>query len=232
MKKTLYLLLACSLFIACGKKLQPTEKSTVIGVNNTMPGDSTIYGLACDGCTDSILILLPYTGGDPDTFDIIQAFAKHRLYGRPHVGDKLAVILSNDSTREVSKAINISTLRGYWSYQVVPTLRHSAQSLPPLPDSIRQRIMTPREYGLTLKTGGEAYSRGYYRTTGNEGMSPVVYPQVKRYTHWHLWNGLIILQTDSASHQQPDTASILLLRRDSLVLRFSDHEQAYYRKKE
>lgn len=41
-----------------------------------------------------------------------------------------------------------------------------------------------------------------------------------------------ILLSDSTSQQAPDTAVIQLLRRDSLTLRFKDHEQAYFKKEE
>ena len=63
-------------------------------------------------------------------------------------------------------------------------------------------------------------------------MSPVDYPALKRYTQWHLYNGRLVLVPDSARSEAPDTATIVLLRRDSLVLRFNDHEQAYYRNKQ
>jgi len=230
MKKLLFLTLAGCLLIACGKKGQHMEKTEAISTQKVLPGDSTIYGLACDGCTDSILILLPFSGGDLDTFDIIRAFQEHRLYGHPHIGDKLAVTLESDSTNEVRMVINISTLQGQWAYMVEPTLRHHDVKMPPLPDSIRQRIMAPREYGIRLKNGDVALSFGYNRRD-NDKMSPVVYPPLKRYTHWHLFNGRLVLTPDSMSQQEPDTATILLLRRDSLCLRFATHDQAYYRKK-
>jgi len=231
MKRLLFLALTCCLLIACGKKDTHMDKIGAISTQQTLPGDSTIYGLACEGCTDSILILLPYAGGDPDTFNIIRAFAEHRIYGRPHIGDEIAVNLLSDSTREVRMTINVSTLLGQWNYMVTPTLRHHDKPMPPFPDSIRQRIMAPREYGIRLRNGGTAFSMGGYHRNADD-MSPVVYPSMKRYRNWRLFNGQLVLLTDSASKQQPDTATIQLLRRDSLILRFNDYEQSYYRKKE
>ncbi len=233
MKKLLFVAVACCLLAACGKKVHH-ENTTAISTHHVVPGDSAIYGLACDGSTDSILILLPYSGGDLDTFDIINAFHQHHLMGRPHIGDKLAVVLESDSTKTVRMVINISSLQGQWAYLVEPTLRHKDGKLPPLPDSIRQRIMAPREYGIRLKNGDIAFSFGAVRNQDQDKMSPVVYPPLKRYAHWHLFNGRLVLTPDSMSlgkGQQPDTADIVMLRRDSLVLRFSDHEQPYYRKK-
>lgn len=231
MKKALFLLFACCLFAACGKKPQPKPLSQAISAFRNLPGDSTVYGLACDGSTDSILILLPLTGTDPDTFDIINAFQEHRLMGRPHIGDRLAVILSNDSAREVLTTINISTLTGQWNYMVTPTLRHQEEASRVIPDSILQRLLAPREYSLRLRDGGIALTFGNYQQKSNT-MSPVDYPALKRYTQWHLYNGRLVLVPDSARSEAPDTATIVLLRRDSLVLRFNDHEQAYYRNKQ
>ena len=231
MKKALFLLFACSLLAACGKKSQPQPHEQSISTFRNLPDDSAVYGLACDGSTDSILILLPLSGTDPDTFDIINAFQEHRLMGRPHIGDHLAVIVGNDSTREVLTTINMSTLTGQWNYMVTPTLRHRPDASRPLPDSIRQRLLAPREYTLRLRNGGTAFAFGSYQHKSNS-MSPVDYPPLKHYTHWHLYNGRLVLATDSARNETPDTATIVLLRRDSLVLRFSDHEQAYYRHKQ
>jgi len=230
-KNTLFIAVICCLLVACGKSPLPRQHDDAISTRQNLPGDSTIYGLACEGCTDSILILLPYAGGDPDTFNIIRAFEERRIYGRPHIGDDLAVILQSDSTKEVRMTINVSTLLGQWNYMVTPTLRHPDKPMPPLPDSIRKRIMAPREYGIRIRNGGTAFSIGGYRYSSGD-MSPVIYPSLKRYHSWRLYNGQLILLADSFSKQQPDTVAIQLLRRDSLILRFSDHEQSYYRKKE
>ena len=231
MKKALFLLFVCGLLAACGKKPQPKPPVQAISTFRNQPGDSTVYGLACDGSTDSILILLPLSGTDPDTFDIINAFQEHRLMGRPHVGDHLAVILANDSTHEVLTTINMSTMTGQWSYMATPTLRHQAEASRAIPDSLLHRLLAPREYSLRLRNGGMALTFGNYQPRSN-AMSPVDYPALKRYTQWHLYNGRLVLSTDSARNETPDTATIVLLRRDSLVLRFSDHEQAYYRNKQ
>ena len=41
-----------------------------VGTSTKIEGDSTRYGLACEGCTDSVLVFLPGTGGDPVTYNI------------------------------------------------------------------------------------------------------------------------------------------------------------------
>ena len=233
MKKTILLAVVMMLLLAaCGRPSQPAEQPDATSLYMQQPGDSTLYGLAGDGCTDSVLVLLPYMKQELDTFDIIDAFQEHRIYGRPRVGDDLAVIVNPDSSSQVLMVVNLSKLKVQWTFRVTPTLRHEPSHLPArqLPDSIRQRLMAPREYSIRLKNGGMAMTTGSFHQQGNEAMSPVKYPLVKRYAAWKFYNGRLILIPDTASHQEPDTAVIQLLRSDTLVLRFRDHEQGYYRK--
>ena len=250
MKKTLFLLLLAAVLVsACGHKAaqEPQEvPSDAISLEQNAPGDSTLYGLACDGCTDSVLVFLPYSGGDPDTFDIINAHQQHRIYGRPHIGDELAVILNPEDRDEALVVIDMETLKGTWCYMVKPTLRTPDQMpkkmqrrmLERIPDSVKQQMMSPREYSLRLKRDNSVMVRGgMYRQTTTDDMSPVEYPTVKRYTEWRLYNGRLILKADTISgFSKPDevptidTIDIEMLMDDSLILRFPDHVQHYYRK--
>ena len=65
---------------------------------------------------------------------------------------------------------------------------------------------------------------------------PVEYPVLKRYRQWHVYNGHLLFsetQRDTLGHQQiisTDTIDIVFMRRDTLQLRFADHEQGYYRR--
>jgi len=250
MKKTFFfLLLTAILLFACGNKhnkMTEAPDSDAISLQKNVPGDSAIYGLACDGCTDSVLVFLPYSGGDPDTFDIITARQEHRIYGLLHIGDELAVILNPEDHEEALMVVNMEQLKGTWCYMVEPTLR-SPDNMPKrmqrrmmerIPDSVKRQMMTPREYSLRLKRDNTVMARGgVYRQTTTDDMSPVVYPDVKRYTEWHLYNGKLILKADtiagfSKEGEVPtvDTVAIQFLFGDSLVLRFPDHEQSYYRK--
>ena len=250
MKKTLFLLfIVAALSSACGNKHpQPVSdvQSDAISLQKNVPGDSALYGLACDGCTDSILVFLPYSGGDPDTFDIINAFQQRRIYGRPHIGDELAVILSPEDHYEAYTVINMEELKGTWCYMVSPTMRTidnmprrmQRRMMERMPDSLKQLMLTPREYSLRLKRDNTVQARGgVYRQTTTDDMSPVEYPTIKRYTEWHLFNGRLILKADtiagfSQEGEVPsvDTVDIQLLFNDSLILRFPDHTQSYYRK--
>ena len=245
MKRILPLLMAIALVMGCSQKPPKEMPEEPINTYKNLPGDSTLYGLACDGCTDSILVLLPFTGGDPDTFDIINAQHDRKIYGRPRIGDELAVILNPEDKDEVLIVVNIERLRGKWCYEVMPTFRNldkmperiQRRMLQRIPDSVKQTLMTPREYGFQLKRGYTAQSIGGRRQTTTDNMSPVEYPRVRRYKEWRLLNGSLILMTDSLplpdgkkGSPERDTADIILLRSDTLVLKFKDHEQGYYRK--
>ena len=250
-KATLLLATALMLMVACGQRKEPTTdagKWQPISMHKNAPGDSARYGLACDGCTDSVLVFLPYSGGDPDTFDIISAFQQRRIYGRMHIGDELAVIVNPEDSAEAVMVYNLETLKGTWCYMVTPTLRNidkmpsriRRRMIEHIPDSLRRQWLKPREYTLRLKRDNTAmhYGGGYRQTTTDE-MSPVEYPKVTHYTEWRLYNGRLILKADTISgfsregdKPKTDTADIVLLRDDSLVLRINDATQSYYRKDE
>jgi hypothetical protein len=242
MKKMLYFAITAVLMAACGSKQQKDDNvpNDAISIYQSTPGDSALYGLACDGCTDSILVFLPYSGGDPDTFDIINCRQQRRLLGRPHIGDALAVIVNPENRDEALCVINIGTLIGQWCYMVKPTIPTRGGNMPPIPDSILKKILVPVEYSLKLKADYTASMMGNIRNMGKNGTpSMVVYPDVHHYTDWYPFNGRLILHADtiagfSKDGDKPltDTAEIVLLMRDSLILRIGDKEQSFYRKKE
>ena len=109
-----------------------------------------------------------------------------------------------------------------------------------IPDSLKEQWLKPREYSLRLKRDHTAMALGgVHRQTTTDDMSPVEFPPIKRYTEWYIYNGRLILKADTIAGftqegNKPtiDTVEIKTLRRDTLVLRFSDHEQSYYRKEQ
>ena len=251
MKKAVFILtISAILMIACGSKQQHDmhTEAEAISLFQNEPGDSALYGLACDGCTDSVLVFLPYTGGDPDTFDIIDAFQHRRIFGQPHIGDELVVILNPEDSAEAYMVFNTEELKGTWCYMVSPTLRNvekmprrmQRRMMERMPDGIKQQLLVPREYSLRLTRDNTVQVRGMQRRqTTTDDMSPVEYPAAKRYTEWHLYNGKLILKADTiagfsqeGAKPETDTVEIEMLFRDSLVLRFPDHTQSYYRKKD
>ncbi len=240
-----------ALTMGCGGNKTDKQGSANDSVVTTLPGDSTIYGLACDGCNDTILVLLRDVTQDPDTFEILEASRNQLVFGHPRIGDQMAIVLEHADTtgnhvKPVARmVVDIDKILGSWCYMVTPKLRKRAdidktmeqELLKKLPDSTLQRLLQPREYGFVLKNEHQAQPVGMIRT-GNttDDRSPVEYPTLKRYREWYLYNGHLILnetRRDSLGEQQllnSDTADFVLLRRDSLVLRFSDGERSYYRK--
>lgn len=211
-----------------------------------LPGDSTVYGLACEGCTDTILIVLRTMEDDPDTFNILDATTGHRIMGRPETGDLMALTVNGQDSAKADFAIDLDKLKGAWCHMVTPQLRRRAgmtdemrkQMERNMPDSVRQKLLQPREYGFELKSEftvrpiGLQFNKGAAHDDG-----PAEYPALKRYREWLIFNGRLVLNeshSDSLlkSHAAvSDTADILMLRRDTLVLRFTDGtEQTYHRK--
>lgn len=248
MKKTRSFLLFLSLFMmfSCGSKQNPST-STLIVAQQEIAGDSTLYGLACDGCTDTILVILRDIKADPDTLNILNATRNHRIFGTLSIGDKVAVVLNRKDSAVADLVIDMESLRGKWCYEVMPTLRKRAdmteqvarQQFDELPDSLRDLLMMPREYGFhilgerNIKPVGRSI-----RTQTDDEESPVEYPVMKQYRDWHLYNGRLVLSetsSDSLGQQHitsNDTAKLVMLTPDTLVLRFADGTRGYYNKKE
>ena len=104
-----------ALMAACVQKEteKPLPEPTSEGKLNReqlLEGDSTIYGLACEGCSDSVVILLPGDGSDPVTYNIIDAHRHNRVMGRLKVGDwiglmrnpaELVVVATDAKTGEI-----------------------------------------------------------------------------------------------------------------------------------
>lgn len=234
------LILAMMLLASCTvPTAQPQSASSAYNEEQRQPGDSTIYGLACEGCTDSILVFLPFSGGDPDTFDILTAREHHQVFGRPDIGDELAIVRNAEDSTKADRVINIDRLKGEWCYLVHPRLKKPVSDttkMPPLPDSLLQKWMQPREYGIEIMRDFSARAIGRVRPGKEDKQIPVEFPPVKQYREWHIFNGHFILteaKRDTSGNQHvinTDTAEITLLRRDSLRLRFADHEQGYYRR--
>lgn len=245
MKRIVFALALAAILNACSTNVKQ-EKSDITAYNEeqSLPGDSTLYGLACEGCTDSVLVYIPFAGGDPDTLDILNARANRKVFGRPDIGDEIAIVLNGTDKKTADLVINLERLKGEWCYLVTPKLRpragaspNEATTLPPnFPDSLKKLWFEPREYGMELQQDHIARPIGIRHQTADRQDTPVEYPDVKRYREWHIFNGHLLLsemRVDTLGKQQVtaiDTADIVLLRRDTLLLRFNEEEQGYYRK--
>jgi hypothetical protein len=84
----LFLLISPSWYYRLATSLRsfPTDEDA-INTEQNAKGDSTVYGLACDGTNDSVIVFLPNSGGDPITYDIVGAMQNHRVIGKPQIGD-------------------------------------------------------------------------------------------------------------------------------------------------
>lgn len=248
MRKEFWLVtVAAMLTVACGgKKENEAENSEYISMEQNEPGDSTVYGLACDGCSDTILVFLPWTGGDPDTIYILNATKEHQVFGRPMIGDKLAVVMNKENPKMADLVVDLEELKGEWCYLVKPQLRERAgmsesaqrHELREANDTMFKELMQPREYGVEIKSEHIARPIGMTRTMTSDEESPVVFPPLKRYREWRIFNGRLILNETTrdtlgtVTVTNSDTATFVLLRRDTLVLRFNDGEQGFYRRNE
>ncbi|MCR4854430.1 MAG: hypothetical protein K5893_12670 [Prevotella sp.] len=247
-KYTLFIIIvAAILSVACShdNKQMPEEQKTV-GTSTSIKGDSTIYGLACYGCTDTVLIFLPGKGGDPVTYNILQATKNHLVIGKPKVGDWVAIIKNGKDSTKADMVIDLDQLKGTWVSQVMPTLRERiAQNFDDpegkaREDSMLKRLMKPIEMGFALKQHykAQAVGRRHVSEVGEE--SPVIYPTPRNYSEWHVINGRLVLtalpenptkgKKKEGSMLENDTAEFILMTPDSLRLRFKSGERGFYRK--
>lgn len=236
-------------FVSCGDSTK-TESAPREGKMNDelkLEGDKTIYGLACEGCSDSTIILLPNDGSDPVHYDILDATRKHKVMGKPKVGDWVGLVLNPEDSTVADLVINLDELKGTWCYVVMPKMRDYDKMSPKLqkrlmrdmPDSIKETFMIPREYGFSLKRQWTAQSVGYVQEN-TLGESPVVYPKLGFFTAWHIWNGKLVMTSGTPhfsdktkemtiSDIRHDTCDIDFLGDDSLVLSSDGESRSYYR---
>ena len=245
-KKALFAsMIGAALMLSCGSNSQQADLQADINGQHQTDGDSTIYGLACDGCTDTILVILRDVRKDPDTLNILEASRRHRVFGSLNIGHKVAVMRNAEDSTVGDIVIDMGSLRGKWCYKVMPVMRRRAnmqekteeQLLQMLPDSLRELLMTPREYGFHLIGEGSIRPIGeHQRALTSDDKHFVDYPTQPRYRDWKIANGLLVFSEvgiDSLGKQQTahsDTAQLELLTPDTLVLRFKDRLQGYYKK--
>ena len=243
-----------ALMAACVQKEteKPLPEPTSEGKLNReqlLEGDSTIYGLACEGCNDSVVILLPGDGSDPVTYNIIDAHRHNRVMGRLKVGDWIGLIRNPTDSTVADFVLNLDELKGTWCYVVMPKWRDATNMTPQaqaileesMPDSVKQEFFVPREYGFSLKRQWTAQSVGYVRKSPLEDQSPVVYPRLLYFTEWHILNCRLVMTSreyqkkdDSEEMElagyRNDTCDVVFLSGDSLVLASDGESRGYYRR--
>ena len=232
---TIICCIVCISFLSCSKKSDKPEKNmlSMQDVEVTITGDSMLYGLTCDGSSDSLIVIWPF-GGDPVTYDCVDAHDAHRIIGKPTIGDWIGIMLDPEDTTSVTMVIDLDQLKGTWTYPVMPVMkdlqkmsaRLQKRMMADMPDSIRNTYFVPREYGFTLKRAHQAQSVGYVHSNNTlESDSPVEYPPVKRYRQWHMLNGrLILVSVESKETTGPETEAPLVAVLDTLDFIYMDND--------
>ncbi len=232
--------------VSCGGKENKNDKyNDSLSVSTKVKGDSTLYGLACEGCTDSVLIFLSFDGGDPDTFDIIGAVKNRKVIGVPETGDWVGVILNDSDRNKADMVIDLDQLKGDWVYLAKPVLDKDVEKgmkagvVNGEMDSLIKVSMIPREQGFSLKRNNVAEPIGMRFMNKTQEKSLVTYPEIKRYSEWRIFNGKLILSESQiketgkkapATAVRNDTAEFIFMLKDSLRLKFGDEQRSYYRK--
>lgn len=251
MKKGIFIFIAImvAIIFSCGSS--DKEAAPVTTDTEKEEPDSMIYGLACDGTNDSVVVLLLFSGEDPKTYNIESAKANGKVIGQMQIGDWIGVMVNPEDTTEATMVIDLDQLKGTWTYEVRPTWKDSTKmsrralrnKMAEIPDSLREAYMVPREYGFTLKRSSVATPVGWVmRTNTLEDDSPVEYPAVPNYSGWKCRNGRLFLtiteghalnDKDKAKLKtHKDTMDFVLMTSDSLVLRKTDGKTIRYHRRE
>ena len=187
-------------------------------ITTEMKGDSTVYGLACEGCNDTVLVLLPPDNSDPVTYNILEATRNGRIRGKVSIGDRVALVLDPKDKHKATLVIDMEELEGIWCYIVMTKLKDFAN----------------------MSNGDQARKLAALPASLQMDESPVVYPALGYFTAWHIWNGKFVMVSgtpyiDKNGKYQVkdlvnDTCSIDFLDEDSLVLTDSYGSRSYYKK--
>ena len=247
--KTLLLSAAALGLAACQPSPDNDKHGATPASQQVFVGDHVAYGLACEGSSDSVVVVLPTDGSDPITYDIIDAKRKGKVLGNIRTGDRIGLVLNAKDKKVADLVLDLDQLKGIWCYIVMPKMRDydkmsprlQARMMRDMPDSLKQTFLIPREYGFWLKRHGEAQSVGYVQETSTlAGESPVVYPPLGYFTAWHIWNGQLVITSGTPSWDNNgtvtltkpvnDTCSVDYLDEDSLVLSSDGITRSYYRK--
>lgn len=245
------LVVAAMTMAACGNSSEskPDEKKGHTNAELLLKGDETIYGLACEGTGDSVVVLLPSNGSDPVTYNCLTARRSGKVVGTIKTGDWIGVVLNKRNKKVADFVVDLDQLKGIWCYIVMPKMRDYAtmskkmqqRMKNEMSDSLKETFLIPREYGFWVKRQWQAQSVGYIQEASSlADESPVVYPPLGYFTSWHIWNGKFVITsgtpvfkkdgTPSVTNLRNDTCNIDYLDEDSLVLSSDGISRSYYKK--
>lgn len=249
--KTMFCAVAMgAMMVACSTGAPAEGDDGEQAVNSQrLKGDKTVYGLACEGCTDSVIVLLPNDGSDPVRYDIIDASRKRMVKGNIKTGDWIGLVLNKNDKKVADLVVDLDQLKGIWCYIVMPKMRDfekmskrlQNRMMQNMSDSLKETFLIPREYGFWLKRQWQAQSVGYVQESSTLAEeSPVVYPPLGYFTNWHIWNGKLVITRGNpnfsdngqvtVTEQVNDTCDVDYLDADSLVLSSDGESRSYYRK--
>ncbi len=212
------LLAIVALVVACrGNSLDSAASMRVDADSTEIVEDGVVYGLACEGCTDSTVWLLPHDASDPIPYDIVNATRLHKIFGRIRTGDGIIVIINTKDSTIADMVVDVRELKGTWCYTEMPTLKRAenmtaseqAEMLEEIPDSIKEMYYHPVEYGFTLKRNNALSSISMRWQTGvNDEDNPFEYKPEDNYTAWHFVREKFVLTREANTR--------IVIERDSL----------------
>ncbi len=232
-----------ALFSCTGNRMADSDGLNSLVVENA-PGDSTLYGLACEGCNDSVVVILPYDLSDPLTYNITLAWKNHNIYGFPEIGDNIAVILSEDDSTMAEKVIVVDRIIGTWCYDIKPMIHKPAALTDAqfermklkfekhLTDSASDSIFKSIECELTFNANKMLSMNGMRQIKERKeqsSLSLIDYEKPTMYKEWSLWNGKLLMKR--IKKDCVDTFEIESLRKDSLILCSQKQTFTLYKKK-
>lgn len=253
-KHIYFVLLAVVLMMACGKQDKKTE--------NTEPQpnkkaelelkDGMIYGLACEGCNDTFVVMIPTSclEGSPLKLNVMNAFKRKKIIGKLEPGDWCAVMLNEKDKSVADMVINMDLIKGKWVHLVNPEEKENARAMILLEDpdanadSIIQSYMMPVERGFQLMRHGKAAGVGDKYLGANDDNPYVSYPAGSSYASWKVAYGQIIFsEADSIIDPddpymkrkiinkdcERDTCDLVMLLKDSLQISYKGRVTSYYR---
>lgn len=249
----LLFILSTVILFACGNKEHKQEKRQSRNAKIELK-DGMLYGLACEGCNDTFVVVIP-TGdleAKPLKLNVMKAFKRNKVIGMLEPGDWCAIMLNAKDSTIVDMVINMDMLKGKWVHQVMPEEKENARTMilhenpDANVDSIINSYMIPVERGFELKRQGRASSLGLTYFSKDDQEKPVIYPVGSSYASWKVVNGLIIFsEADSIidpkdpdmvrkipnKNCERDTCELVLLLKDSLQISYKGNISSYYRKK-
>lgn len=196
---------------------QPEERTAIYQIK-----DSVIEGYCGSRTNADTLDIIP-VGYDPLLLDMHQARLAGRILGSFDVGDKVKVMLEADK-KTVRGALDFTTLCRQWMQRDSTSVLIFNMGLEFNIDGTIQMSNTRKAMErLKAIQDRKAALTGEDEAIGAANQNPMAAFNVKHYSKWTMSEGYIILiQEDmfgKAGKTTSDTASITLLRRDSLVLK-------------